>query len=55
MPDPRLRIPICDVPILSAGVGGVARSDGVVAVSAAGGFGIFGDGKGIARVYRAGN
>ena len=42
-----LRTPICDllgcdVPILSAGMGGVARSDLVAAVSAAGGFGILG-------------
>ena len=45
--DPRLHTPICDllgcdVPILSAGMGGVARSELVAAVSDAGGFGILG-------------
>lgn len=47
MHNPRLRTPICDllgcdVPNLSAGMGGVARSELVAAVSAAGGFGILG-------------
>ena len=47
MRGPRLHTPICDllgcyVPILSAGMGGVARSELVAAVSAAGEFGILG-------------
>ena len=47
MPDHPLHTPVCsllgcDVPILLAGMGGVARSDLVVAVAQAGGFGILG-------------
>ena len=47
MHDLRLHGPICDllgcdVPILSAGMGGVSRSELTAAVSAAGGFGILG-------------
>ena len=47
MPDLRLQSPVCDLlgcdhPILSAGMGGVARSELVAAVSGAGGYGILG-------------
>lgn len=47
MPDQRLQTPVCsllgcDVPILSAGMGGVARSELVAAVAQAGGYGILG-------------
>lgn len=45
--EPRLQTPLCkrlgcDVPILSAGMGGVARSELVAAVAKAGGYGILG-------------
>ncbi len=47
MPDDPLRSPVChllgcDLPILLAGMGGVARSELVAAVSKAGGYGILG-------------
>lgn len=47
MPDPRLHTPVCsllgcDVPILLAGMGGVAQSELVAAVTLAGGYGILG-------------
>jgi nitronate monooxygenase len=47
MSEPRLQTPVCsllgcDVPILLAGMGGVARSELVAAVAEAGGFGMLG-------------
>ena len=47
MTDPRLHTPVCDllgcdVPILLAGMGGVARAELVAAVAQAGGYGILG-------------
>lgn len=47
MPQPQLHTPVCsllgcDVPILLAGMGGVARSELVAAVTQAGGYGILG-------------
>ena len=47
MSNPRLHTPVCallgcDAPILSAGMGGVARSELVVAVAEAGGYGMLG-------------
>jgi len=47
MTDPRLHTPVCDllgcdVPIVLAGMGGVARSELVAAVARAGGYGILG-------------
>ena len=56
----RLHTPVCtllgcDLPILLAGMGGVARSELVAAVAQAGGYGILGMVRETPAVDRAGN